>query len=150
MNRHESIFSAGLIVFSILTSFGIVFYAMGILTAGTVPEWDKSFAYVAAGYGLGNVYILSAAWRTGAPWTDWANKLIACCFMGVYLIDMWRTGVESGLEYLGAVCLAGVVWLNWYAVKRVCLRAADKADDSSASGRSGSRRKKSGRSKKSR
>jgi len=148
MNRHDSIFIAGLVVLSILTSFGIVFYAMGILTAATAPEWDKNFAYIAVGYGLGNVYILSAAWRTGAPWTDWANKLIACSFMGIYLVDMWRTGVDSGLEYLGAVCLAGVVWLNWYAVKRVCLRAAGQAGDpGTPSGRNGSRRKKSGRSK---
>ncbi len=119
MKQQDSMFTKGLALFSGLTSFGFVYYAVGIWTAAHAPEWDKVFAYVAAGYGLGNVYILSAAWRNQSTWPAWANKLIAFCFFGVFLMDMWKTGVASGLEYVGALGVACVLWLNWFAVRRI-------------------------------
>ena len=122
MTAQDSTLTTGLAIFSGLTSFVFVYYAVGILTAAHAPEWDEVFAYVTAGYGLGNIYILSAAWRGGASWPLWANKLIAFCFFGVFLLDMWKTGVENPLEYLGALGVAGVLWLNWYAVKQICRR----------------------------
>ncbi len=119
MPRNDMPFIKGLALFSGLASFVFVYFAMGILTAPDVPEWDRVFAYVTAGYGLGNVYILSAAWRGGGTWPIWVYKLIALCFFGVFLMDMWETGVESGLEYLGAVAVACVLWINWLAAKKI-------------------------------
>jgi hypothetical protein len=118
MNRQDSIFLTGLAVFSGLTSFVLVYYSIGIWTGGDATRWDRVFAYVAAGYGLGNVYILSWAWRNDAAWPVWANKLIAFCFFAAFLLDMWKTGVESALEYVGALAMAFILWLNWLAVKK--------------------------------
>lgn len=122
MKQQDRIFTTGLAAFSGLSSFVFVYYAVGIFTAPYAAEWDRVFAYVSSGYGLGNVYILSAAWRGGVSWTLWANKLIALCFYGVFLIDLWKTGVQSPLEYVGALGLAGVLCLNWLAVKKLVLR----------------------------
>ena len=98
MNRQDSIWRKGLSLFSGLISFVFVYYAVGVLTAEQAPEWTRVFAYVAAGYGLGNIYILSWAWRGSGPWPAWANKLIAICFFGVFLMDMWKTGTGNGLN----------------------------------------------------
>ena len=127
MSKANTIFEKGLALFSALTSFIFVYYALGLLNAGSVPQWDKVFAYVAIGYGLGNIYILSAVWRLQESWTLWANKLIALCFYGVFLLDLFQTGVKSNLEYVGAVGLAGVLWLNWYAVKTLAGRRQEPA-----------------------
>ena len=125
MKQQLSVFKTGLAVFSGLTSFMFVYYAIGVLNGVQVPEWDKVFGYVAIGYGLGNIYILSAAWRFQGNWTLWANKLIALCFFGVFILDLWRTGLKTGLELVGALGVAGVLWLNWYATKKLTLRNND-------------------------
>jgi hypothetical protein len=120
--RQNSIFVTGLAVFSGLTSFIFVYYAVGIFTADNPPEWSRVLAYVAAGYGLGNIYILSWAWRIRGTGAVWANKLIALCFFGVFLLDRWKVGVESPLEYVGILAVAGILLLNWLAVKKISER----------------------------
>lgn len=122
MKRENTVFLTGLAVFSVLTSFMFVYHAVGILNAAGVPQWDKVYGYVAIGYGLGNIYILSAAWRFRGAWALWADKLIAFCFFGVFAIDLWRTGSKNGLELVGALVMVGVLWLNWYAVKQLVQR----------------------------
>lgn len=122
--KQQSIFMTGLAVFSGLVSFMFVFYGVTILTAAQVPDWAKIYAYVAAGYGLGNVYILSSAWRTNETWPVWANKLIAICFFGVFLIDKWKGGMDSGMEFAGIAIVAAVLGLNWYAVRELSRRTA--------------------------
>jgi hypothetical protein len=119
MNRQYSLFLTGLAVFSGLTSFMFVYYGVSILTSEFATEWAKVFAYVSVGYGLGNIYILSSAWRGSGTWPAWAGKLIAICFFGVFLMDKWKTGLEGDLEYLGILIVAGVLWLNWFAVKKL-------------------------------
>ncbi|NIQ92831.1 MAG: hypothetical protein GWN87_00405 [Desulfuromonadales bacterium] len=118
--KQQAVFRLGLAVFSGLVSFMFVFNGVTILTAAHVPEWAKVYAYVCAGYGLGNVYILSSAWRTNASWAVWANKLIASCYFGVFLIDRWKGGMESAVELIGIAIVAAVLWFNWYAVREVC------------------------------
>jgi len=127
MKRQDSIFTKGLAVFSGLVSFIFIYYAVGVLTAADAAEWARVFAYVVAGYGLGNIYILSWAWRSSGTGPLWANKLIALCFFGVFLMDVWRRGFEGGLQYAGAVGVALVLWLNWFAIKRITTRETEKA-----------------------
>jgi|GEM_PF-587840 len=123
MSKQDTIFQKGLALFSGLTSFIFVYYGIGMLNAVSVPEWEKVFAYIAIGYGLGNIYILSAAWRFQGSWPLFANKLIAFCFFSAFLFDMWRTGIQGNLEYVGVIGVAWVLWLNWYAVKTLCQRS---------------------------
>lgn len=122
MNRQESIFLKGLSVFSGLISFVFIYYAVGVLTTDHAPEWTRVFAYVAAGYGLGNIYILSWAWRSSGTGPAWANKLIALCFLGAFIMETVKAGTESGLEYVGVLGVACVLWLNWLAVKKITQR----------------------------
>ncbi len=129
MSKANTIFEKGLALFSALTSFIFVYYALALLNASGVPQWDRVFGYVAIGYGLGNIYILSAVWRQSGGWALWANKLIALCFYGVFLLDLFQTGVKSNLEYVGALGVAGALWLNWYAVKTLAGRRQEPATE---------------------
>lgn len=129
MNSSNNFFAAGLAVFSGLVSFVFVYYALGVLNTPQAPQWDRVFAYVAIGYGLGNLYILSAAWRFKGNWSLWAHKLIALCFFGVFAIDLWRSGIRTGYELIGGLGMAAVLWLNWYAVKRLTLLGNDQDPD---------------------
>jgi len=122
MSPQESIVPKALAILSVLTSFVFIYYSLGILTNESAPEWTKVFAYVAAGYGLGNIYILSWAWRSGGTWAPWANKLIALCFFGVFVMDRWQAGIENPLGYVAFPAAAFILWLNWFAVKKVAQR----------------------------
>ena len=121
MQRQDTFLTTGLAVFSGLISFIFVYYAVGVFTAAAVPEWDRVFAYVAAGYGLGNIYILSWAWRSSGAGPAWANRLIALCFFGVFVIDVWKTG-GTAVRFLGLLPISGMLWLNWFAVKTIARR----------------------------
>jgi len=132
MKRQDSVFTTGLAVLSGLTSFIFIYYAVGVLTAESAEEWTRVFAYVAAGYGLGNIYILSWAWRSSGTGPAWANKLIALCFLGVFLMDIWRRGVDGGMQYVGACGVALVLWLNWFAVRKITSRGTDRVDRTKA------------------
>ena len=119
MKQQASVLLKLLTLFSALTSFIFIYYSVGIFSADSVPEWTKVFAYVCAGYGLGNVYILSWAWRSSGTSPAWANKLIALCFLGVFIMDRWNSGLNSDLEYVGVLGVALVLWLNWFAVNKI-------------------------------
>ena len=82
----------------------------------------NALAYVAGGYGLANIYILSWAWRNQAAWALWANKFFALCFLGVLLVDTLSQGIENLTQVLVLLGLACVLTINWYALKQWCQR----------------------------
>ncbi len=120
MTQQEKILRTGFAVFSLLTSFMFVFYAVSVITGGNASEWLKAFAYVAGGYGLFNVYILSWAWRSQHSWAVPANLIIAACFFGVVVMDALREGLQSGKQIGTLLGLAAVLAINWFAVKKLC------------------------------
>ena len=61
MKTQEKILLYGFAIFSVITSFLFVFYAVTINFSAESSAWLKTFSYVAGGYGLFNVYILSWA-----------------------------------------------------------------------------------------
>ncbi len=123
MNKQEKLLLYGFVLFSAISSFVFVFYAVSINLSGTGSQWLKIFAYVAGGYGLMNIYILSLAWSTRAAWTIKANMLIGACFFGVFAMDSIREGFKDGAAGFGGVSgLAYVLWLNWLTVKKLCQR----------------------------
>ncbi len=109
-------------VISILTSFGVIYYGLSIINVETAAHGARVFAYVAAGYGLLNVATLSLAWNARANWCLWVNSLFAVCFWGAFVSDTYRAGVKSNLEFVGIICLALVLALNWFAVKKIIQR----------------------------
>ena len=123
MSKQDKILVYGFAAFSALTSFLFVYYAVSINFSGTATQWLKTFAYVAGGYGLMNIYILSWAWRSRAPWSSMANLVIAACFFGVFTMDTLREGFVAGINGLGGIlALGAVLAINWYATKTICAK----------------------------
>jgi hypothetical protein len=122
MKRQEGILLAMFAILSVLTSFAFIFCSVGVITGGSASRWMVVFAYVTGGYGLGNIAVLSAAWNTRAKWAPEVHKLIALCYLGVFIMDVVKAGFNSGYEVFGILVLAFVLWTNWLAVKKVIQR----------------------------
>lgn len=122
MKKQEKFLLTGFAIFSAITSFIFVFYAVNINFDADASQWLKTFAYVAGGYGLMNIYILSWAWRSQVSWAVSANMVIAACFLGVFTMDAFRDGINGGIEIAGVMGLACVLGINWFTVKKLCQR----------------------------
>jgi len=120
--RQESILAAGFALFSVLSSFAFIFFGVRVLSSGAASQWLTAFAYVAAGYGLANIYILSWGWRSRAAWAPNAIKLFALCFLGIIILDELRMGIRNGWELVVLLGVACVLWVNWLAVKKAVQR----------------------------
>ena len=120
MNQQDKILRNGFALFSAITSFIFVYYAVSVVNSGTASQWLKTFAYVAGGYGLLNIYVLSWAWRSKVRWTISANLVIAVCFFGVVVMDVIRDGLQGGLQLVAILGLGLVLALNWFTVKTLC------------------------------
>ena len=125
MKNQETILRSGFAIFSAITSFLFVAYSVNVIAGGESSQWLRAFAYVAGGYGLANIYILSWAWRNQADWPMLANKFFALCFFGVFAVDMISQGVDNLMEVLGILGLGGVLVINWIAVKKLCQAKRD-------------------------
>jgi hypothetical protein len=119
MNSQDKIIRSGFALFSLITSFLFVYYAVTIFTGDAGTSHLKMFAYVAGGYGLMNTYILSWAWRTQARWTLTANSVISACFFGVFLMDMLRGGLQDSKQVGVLVGLAVVLGINWFTIRKL-------------------------------
>lgn len=123
MKKPETGLLYGHITFSVLTSFLCIFYAVSVTMNDIATEWQKAFAYVAGGYGLMNVYILSAAWNARPAWAPKTDLLIAGCFFAVLVFDTLNDGFSRGLAGIAVPAFVGLaLWINWNAVKKVCER----------------------------
>jgi hypothetical protein len=123
MKSQEKVLLYGFAIFSVITSFLFVFYAVTVNSSHEASPWLKTFAYVAGGYGLFNVYILSWAWRTQAVWATKIDLVIAACFFGIVIMDTIREGFSGGMTALGSVLGLGFILLiNWFAIKKSCQR----------------------------
>jgi hypothetical protein len=121
MRTQGKLLTYGFAIFSVITSFLFVFYAVNINFSGNPSQWLKTFAYVAGGYGLFNIYILSWAWRNQANWTVKADMVVAACFFGIFTMDTVRDGFNNWTTEIGSIiALAAVLSINWLAVKMLC------------------------------
>lgn len=123
MTKSTTFFLVGLALFSALTSFMFIFYGVGIiLSDGRLSQPLALFAYLTAGYGLANIYLLSFAWRSRVKWAVAANQLIALCYLAVFAFDRIQGGLDNPLEIAGIMVVALVLGLNWLAVKKLVER----------------------------
>lgn len=123
MQTQEKLLTYGFALFSLISSFLFVFYAVNVNFSADVSQWLKTFAYIVGGYGLFNIYILSWAWRSQIAWAPKANMVIAACFFGTFTMDTIRDGIDNwAVEAGGIFALAVVLLINWYAVKKLIHR----------------------------
>lgn len=123
MKTSEKLLLYGFATFSVITSFLFVFYAVTVSFSSDASQWLKTFSYVAGGYGLFNIYILSWAWRSQAVWAPKADMVIAACFFGVFIMDTIREGFSGGVSAIGGLLgLALILFINWFAVIKSCTR----------------------------
>ncbi len=120
MNQQDKILRTGFALFSAITSFLFVYYAVSVISSANASQWLQTFAYVAGGYGLLNIYILSWAWRSQAGWATMANMSIALCLLGVVLVDTVKEGFSGGMQIIVLLGLAAVLGINWVTVKKLC------------------------------
>ena len=119
--KHDTIILFGLIALSVLTSFFMTFYGINVVMSKGATQNVLVFAYVAIAYGLGSLAVLSIAWSSRERWAVTAIKLFAICFMGVYIMDLVRKGLQ--VESLASVVvLAVLLTVNWFVVKKVVER----------------------------
>ena len=123
MKTQEKFLLYGFAIFSVITSFLFVFYAVTVNFSSDASQWLKTFSYVAGGYGLFNIYVLSWAWRSQAELAPKVDMVIAACFFGIFIMDTIRDGFSGGMTTIGSVLgLALVLLINWFAVKKSCQR----------------------------
>ena len=123
MKQHDTILMYGLSGISVISSFLFILYGMNIIMSETAAHGIMVFAYVTTAYGLANVTILSLAWSSRESWAEVANKFIALCFLGVFMMDMVNAGMKSRLGVVGILFVALIMLANWFAVKKVITRA---------------------------
>lgn len=123
MKKHDTLIMYGLVVLSVLTSFLFISYGVNIIMSPMPARWLLTFAYVTTAYGMANIAVLSIAWSSRERWACEVNKLIALCYLGVFLVNTVKTGFNSGLEMVGILALALVLLANWFAVKKVVSRS---------------------------
>lgn len=125
MKKSEQFLLYGFAAFSVITSFLFVFYAVTVNFSSDASQWLKTFSYVAGGYGLFNIYILSWAWRSQADWAPKVDMVIAACFFGVFIMDTIKGGFSGGMTTIGSILgLALVLLINWFAVNKSCQRSS--------------------------
>ena len=122
MKKHDTILMYGLSGVSIISSFLFIMYGMNIILSDVAAHGLMVFAYVTTAYGLANIAILSLAWSSRESWADGANKFIALCFLGVFVMDMVNKGMKSPLSAVGILFVALILTANWFAVKKVISR----------------------------
>jgi hypothetical protein len=122
MKKHDMIFMVGLIALSAVSSFLFTFYGLTTIMSGGATQQASVFAYVTVAYGLGNLAILSLAWSSREKWATSVYMLVALCFLGVFIMDMYISGVQGGVEFVGLLLLVVVLCANWFAVKAVIER----------------------------
>ncbi len=121
MTRQEAILAGGFALFSLLTSFFFVFQAVVAFVGGHGVMGDP-YAYAAGGYGLVNIYALSAAWRSRAPWSEAASAVISFTFFGIYLVDRVRHGFTGRLGIGALIVIAGILLVNYLAIRNLARR----------------------------
>ncbi len=105
-----------------LTSFAAIFYGLGVVTGGNPSQGLAVFAYVTIAYGMGNLAVLSLAWTTREKWSIAVIRLLALCYLGVFVMDALRSGIQNATQLAGIVIVALLLWTNYMAVKKAVER----------------------------
>ncbi len=122
MQSQDRLLTYGFALFSLITSFLFVFYAVNVNFSPDASEWLQTFAYVVGGYGLFNIYLLSWPGVVGSAGLQSQHDHWAM-FFGIFTMDTFRDGIQDlTVELTSVIGLAAVLLLNWYAMKKVSTR----------------------------
>jgi hypothetical protein len=122
MKQQEKVLLISFIVLSVLSSFAFIYYGVGVISDVMASRWLTIFAYVTTAYGMGNMAVLSLAWSTRSSWAAHVNMVMALSYLGVFVMDVVNIGIQGGLEIVGILGVAVVLWCNWMTIKKVVER----------------------------
>jgi len=117
MQKQDTVLRTGFALFSVITSFLFVFYGVRGISGHTASAFP-AFAYVTAGYGLANLYILSWVWRSEASWAPGVMLGISTGYLAIFSLEKVNAGLQSGGS-IAILCLALVLLVNWLAVRKL-------------------------------
>lgn len=96
-----------------------LFVWVGIAMSSDSSLWTALFGYLAIAYGAINALLVFIAWfRPGAP-VQRVSKYLALVFLAAIVAGSFDLGRLSGLEVAGILAVAAMLFVNWYAVKRL-------------------------------
>jgi hypothetical protein len=119
MSKKESVVAIVLSVLTIASSVLFLVYGIVIASAEDVSFWIRLFAIPTVAYGVGATAIIAWAWLGGGVIAMQSIKVSAAMFLSVYVLGSMDVGMVSGLEVLGILGVASVLWLNWFSVRYV-------------------------------
>lgn len=90
-----------------------------MILSQAAPVWIRAFGVFSLGYGMFSVVLLLAAWLQARPAMQTVSKYLSLLFIvGLVAVSM-DEGMISGLEWLRIVLTPIMLWINWFAVKKV-------------------------------
>ena len=114
-----------LTLFSVASSIVFIVYGIGIVLGEGVPIWIRGFAIITGLYGFGSVLTILWAWVYGGVKTSQIVKCLAITYLTLFILGSMDVGIISGLEVVGILGVAAVLWLNWFSVRYIANRRAN-------------------------
>ena len=125
MTKKEWVISVILTLFSVTSSIVFIVYGIGIALGEGVPIWITGFAIITGLYGIGSILSILWAWVYGGVKTTQIVKRLAITFLALFILGSMDVGIISGLEVVGILGVAAVLWLNWFSVRYIANRRAN-------------------------
>ena len=120
MTKHKIV---NIILSIVSVSASAIFIFAGIMMVqNDPPAWILVFGLGTIVYGLLNVVLLALAWLRGGKAVQKVTLCIATAFLIAFIMASLDVGMISGLEWLGIIIVAVMVWVNYFTIRRLVLR----------------------------
>ena len=106
-------------IFSILVSSAFVIFGASIYFEVNPPIWLKAIGIITIIYGILNIALLINAWKSKAKLNHKLSMWLSIALFSATLIGSFDVGMISGLEFFSLLIIAGMLAVNWFAVKIV-------------------------------
>lgn len=105
------------------TIISVLFIAIGVtIISDEAPFWIKAYGYLTVGYGIISASLLILAWTKTQVKAQSFSKYTALGFMASFFAASLDVGMISGLEWIGIIVVALLLWVHWYSVKLITER----------------------------
>jgi hypothetical protein len=104
---------------SLSVSAIFVWAGASMVSGAETPMWIRAFGMLTAIYGVMNTGLLLFAWLRATLVLERIAKYLAIVFLLLIVVASLDVGMISGLEWVGILLAAFMLFLSWLAVKRV-------------------------------